>query len=80
VQNDGIFVGRDLNVFTREEEVELLFESQRPLIDDHVVLLAAVDPQMIKLTVPGPLPSMSTSRGWTHDGVGHGRIGDGDAV
>jgi len=65
VQDYGVVVGRDVNVFTWKQQMELLFERQRALIDDHVVLVTATGAPDDKLTVPGPLPSISTSRGWT---------------
>ena len=56
---------RDVDVFAREELLEVLLQDGDARVDNQVVVLAPVAPQTIRLTVPAPLPSTRISRGLT---------------
>ena len=79
-ENRRVLVRADLDVFAREQHLQLLLQRRDRLLDHDVVLrCASRRPHTIRLIVPGVLPSMRISRGCDHRRVGDGRVGDRDA-
>ena len=78
-QDEASSFERGRDVLAGEQRLQLLLQRRDAGFDDDVVLRAAPStPQMIRLTVPAPC-RRSGSRAADHDGVGDGRVGDGDA-